>query len=147
MPTMQEVLADQAKRKNLIQDCALLIDEEVKRKGGLGGMAIKTGYKVVKGFKPGFIERTIDSLIDDFADRLQPIAAEAQEKGKAVADHFVAERSRVADTLLGITDQRAERSSHKTIKNAYTKLRPTAKKHVEEAVPGVGRLIEKYTGG
>ena len=147
MPTMQEVLADEAKRKNLIQDCALLIDEEVKRKGGLGGMAIKTGYKLVKGFKPGFIDRTIDSLLDDFVDRLQPIATEAQDKGKPVAEFFVAERSRVADSLLGITDQRAERSTHRTIKGTYTKLRPTAKKHVEEAIPGVGRLIEKYTGG
>jgi len=142
---MQEVLADQAKRKTLIEDCAQLIDDEVKRKGGISGMAIKTGYKMVKGFKPGFIPRTVDALLDDFASALQPVAQEAQEKGKSVGAYFIQEKSRVADNLLGITDKRAERSSHKTIKNAYEKLRPTAKKHVEEAVPGVGRLIEKYT--
>jgi hypothetical protein len=33
------------------------------------------------------------------------------------------------------------------VKGTYLKLRPTAKKHVEEAVPGVGRLVEKHTGG
>ena len=147
MPTMQEVLADNAKRKNLIEDCARLIDDEVKAKGGLSGIAIKTGYKVVKGFKPGFITHTIDNLLDDFADRLQPMVDEAKEKGKPVGSYIAAEKSRAADSLLGITDKRAERSSHKVIKNAYTKLRPTAKKHVEEAIPGVGRLIEKYTGG
>jgi len=147
MPTMQEVLADNAKRKSLIEDCATLIEEEVRGKGGLSGIAIKTGYKVVKGFKPGFIERTTDSLLDDFADRLQPFVEEAKGKSKPVSSHFVSEKSRIADALLGITDKRAERSSHKAVASAYTKLRPTAKKHVEEAVPGVGRLIEKYTGG
>lgn len=147
MPTMQEVLADNAKRKSLIEDCATLIEEEVRGKGGLSGIAIKTGYKVVKGFKPGFIERTTDSLLDDFAERLQPFVEEAKGKSKSVSSHFVSEKGRIADALLGITDKRAERSSHKTVKSAYTKLRPTAKKHVEEAIPGVGRLIEKYTGG
>lgn len=146
MPTMQEVLEDNGKRKALVEDCVRLIEEEVGNKGGISGIAIKTGYKVVKGFKPGFVQHSVDNLIDEFAERLQPIATEAHEKGKPVASYFVAERSRVADTLLGITDKRAQKSSHKVVANAYGKLRPTAKKHVEEAVPGVGKLIEKYTG-
>jgi hypothetical protein len=146
MQTLQDVLADKAKRKILIEDCAKLIDDEVQSKSGLSGIAIKTAYKVVKGLKPGFIPDAIDGLIDDFSARLQPIATEAQEKGKAVGAYFVDQRDRVADALLGITDKRAERSSHKVVKSTYLKLRPTAKKHVEDAVPGVGRLIEKHTG-
>ena len=31
------------------------------------------------------------------------------------------------------------------LKKTYEKLRPTAKKHVEEAVPGIARLIEKHS--
>ena len=147
MPTMQEVLADTTQRKNLIEDCARLIDDEVQNKGGLGGMAIKAGYKVVKGLKPGFIHEATDSLIDAFAEQLQPIATEAKEKGKPVAAFFDSERSRVAEALLSITDKRAEPSSHKVVKGTYQKLRPTAKKHVEDAVPGVGRLVEKHTAG
>ena len=147
MPTMQEVLSDKSKRKVLIEDCAKLIDEEVQNKSGLSGMAIKTGYKMVKGLKPGFIPDAVDGLIDSFSEVLQPIATEAQGKGTPVAKYFESERSRVAEALLGITDKRAERSSHKMVKGTYLKLRPTAKKHVEEAVPGVGRLVEKHTGG
>lgn len=146
MQTMQDVLADKTKRKILIEDCAKLIDDEVQSKSGFSGMAIKTAYKVVKGLKPGFINEAIDGLIDDFSARLQPIATEAQEKGKSVGAYFVDQRDRVADAMLGITDKRAERSSHKVVKSTYLKLRPTAKKHVEDAVPGVGRLVEKHTG-
>ena len=147
MPTLHEILAEAPKRKNLIADCVVVIDEEVHAKGGLGGMAIKAAYKVVKGVKPGFIESSVDSLLDDFAKQLQPIADQANEKGRPVGSYFVSERSRVADALLSITDKRAERSSHKTVKGAYSKLRPSAKKHVEEAVPRLGKLVEKYAGG
>jgi hypothetical protein len=147
MQTMQDVIADHAKRSTLIEDCVRLIDDEVQNKSGLTGIAVKTAYKVVKGLKPGFISDAVDGLIDDFSARLQPIATEAQEKDTSVSAYFVEHRSRVADALLGITDKRAERSTHKVVKGSYSKLRPTAKKHVEEAVPGVGKLVEKYVRG
>ena len=52
---------------------------------------------------------------------------------------------RIADALLTISDERAARSTNGTLKKTYEKLRPTGKKHVEAAVPRVGRLIAKYT--
>ena len=51
----------------------------------------------------------------------------------------------VADALLAISDERAARAKNQGLKKAYEKLRPTGKKHVEAAVPRVGRLIAKYT--
>ena len=51
----------------------------------------------------------------------------------------------IAEALLGITDDRAARAPGGVVKKSYEKLRPTAKKHVEEAVPGVARLIDKHT--
>lgn len=145
MPTMQETVKDPAKRKSIIADCAVIIDEEVASKGGLSGMAIKTAYKLVKGIKPGFIGEAVDGLLDDFSKQLDPLATEASEKGKRVPEYFEANRSRVADALLSITDARAQRSKHGMVKGTYEKLRPSAKRHVEDAVPRVARLIDKYT--
>jgi len=144
---MQEVLAGGSTRSRLIEDCTKLIDDEVQKKGGVSGFAIKAGYKLVKGLKPGFIPEATDKLIDAFADHLQPIANEATEKKQGIAAYFEAERSRVAEALLHITDERAERATHKVVHSAYLKLRPTAKKHVEDAASGVGRLVEKHAGG
>ena len=146
MPSMKEILADKSSRAALIEDCTKLIDEEVQKKGGLSGMALKAGYAVVKGLKPGYIRDTTDGLIDSFAERLSPFVDEAKGKNMGVAAYFEQERSRVAEALLGVTDKRAESSSHKIVNSTYQKLRPTAKKHVEEAVPGVGRLFEKFCG-
>ena len=54
---------------------------------------------------------------------------------------LLASKSRVADALLGVTDRRAAKSSHRTLRKAYEKLRPIAKGHVEEAIPGIGRTL------
>ncbi len=145
MPTMLETVQDATKRKTIIADCVTVIDEEVAAKGGIGGLAIKGAYKVVKGVKPGFIHEAVDGLLDDFSKQLDPLAQEARDKGKRVPEFFEANRSRVADALLSITDGRAQRSRHAMVKSTYEKLRPSAKKNVEEAVPRVARLIDKYT--
>jgi hypothetical protein len=50
----------------------------------------------------------------------------------------------VADALLTISDGRAARAKNAGVKKAYEKLRPTAKKNVEAAVPRLGRLVAKY---
>ena len=50
-----------------------------------------------------------------------------------------------AEKDLAITDERARRTRHNTVKSMYEKLRGLAKKNVEEAVPRVGALIQKHT--
>ncbi len=137
-------------RRRVIADCCTLIDEEVSRKGGFSGAAIKLGYATVKAVKPGFIAEAVDNLLDDFARRLEPfyLAHQKLREGgnpRSLQDHFVGESGAIAEALLGITDDRAARAPGGVVKKSYEKLRPTAKKHVEEAVPGVARLIDKHT--
>ncbi len=50
----------------------------------------------------------------------------------------------MSDALLAVTDERIEGTSKKTIEKAYSSLRPSAKKHVTEALPRVGELVQKY---
>ncbi len=145
MSKLAEVLNSPERKRDVVRDCLGLIDAEVADKGGLSGLAIKAGYKAVKGVKPGFVERVVDGLLPDFADAVDPIYREAAEADKPVGAHFVANRSRVADALLAITDGKAERSTNTVVKKTYEKLRGQAKKNVESAVPRLGNLIEKHT--
>ena len=46
--------------------------------------------------------------------------------------------------LLGITDEKIKGAENRVIIKTYEKLRGQAKKHVEEALPGVGRLIDSH---
>ena len=143
----KRLLGDPARRPRLLDDCVRLIDEEVGSKGGLSGLAIKGGYKIVCAVKPGVIREAMDHLLDDFVLRLEPFWQAHGAEGGAPAAFGDALRRRapeVADALLGITDDRARRAKNATMKGAYERLRPQAKKHVEEAVPRVGRTLSAY---
>lgn len=142
--SLVDVLTDAAKKPQIVKDCCTLIDEEVKDKGGISGLAIKAGYGAVKGIKPGFVEGAVEDLLPEFAKALEPLYAEAQGAGKGISDFFSGNASRVADALLSITDAKAARAKSGVAKGAYDKLRGSAKKNVEQAVPRLGKLIEKY---
>jgi hypothetical protein len=142
--TLKELFSDPTHRQDVVRDCCDLIDREVKDKSGLSGMAIKAGYAVVNGVKPTFVRETVDHLLDAFADRLDPIYQEAKGAGKPVGDHFVANKGRVADALLAITDERAKRSKSPTVAKTYEKLRGSAKANVEAAMPRLGALVAKH---
>lgn len=143
--TLVDKITTQPKRQQVIKDCELLIEEEVKKKGGLSGMAIKMAFSLVKAVKPGFITEAIEHLIEDFARRLDPFYQAARSSGRPLPGQFNERSSEIAEALLGITDARARTAQNAAVKKSYEKLRPTAKANVVEAVPGIARLIEKHT--
>jgi len=145
MPKLTEALTAESKKSLVVDDCCKLIDEEVADKSGFSGLAIKAGYGAVKGIKPGFVRQVVTDLLPEFAKVLEPFHDEAVAQGKPVHAHFEGNSARVADSLLGITDAKAKNAKSGVVKGTYEKLRPTAKKHVEQAIPRLGKLIEKHT--
>lgn len=142
MPKLGEIL--EARKPEVVEDCLQVIDAEVADKGGLSGLAIKAGYAAVKGVKPGFIKHVVGDLLPEFAAALDPMYQEAKGASKKTGDHFRAAPGRVADALLAITDKKADHSTSGVVKGAYGKLRGTAKKNVEAAVPRLSRMLDKY---
>jgi hypothetical protein len=144
MTTLPEALSSTDKKETVIDDCLQLIDAEVADKGGISGLALKAGYSAVKGIKPGFIRGVVNDLLPEFAQALDPFYQEAVEKKKKPGDHFVANGPRVADALLSITDARAKNAKSGVVRSTYDKLRGSAKKNVEQALPRLGKLVEKH---
>ncbi len=145
MPNLIEALTAESKKSAVVEDCLALIDAEVADKGGLTGLAIKAGYKTVQGIKPGFVRSVVTDLLPDFARALEPIYEEARAGGQSVRAHFASNTARVADALLSITDDKAKRAKSGLVKGTYDKLRGSAKKNVEAAVPRLAGMIEKHT--
>jgi hypothetical protein len=124
-----------------------LVEDEVAAKGGLTGIAIKGAFKVVSTVKPGVIREALDHLLDDFVNRLDPLYQTHRASGgdaRTFPAFLVQKKGEAADLLLGVTDERARRAHNKTLKGAYEKLRPQAKKHVEDAIPGAGRVFARH---
>ncbi|MET0414341.1 MAG: hypothetical protein ABW217_23720 [Polyangiaceae bacterium] len=145
MATLRDQLGHGDKRAAIIKDANDVLEMEVQDKGGLTGVAIRGAFAIVKGVKPGFTTEVIDHLLNDFLDALDPIYQEAVAQGKRPGVHLAGNRDRMAEALLAITDARAERASRGVIKKTYDKLRPSAKKHVGDAAPRVGELLDRHT--
>jgi hypothetical protein len=143
--TLNDVLSDEAKRASIIEDICRLVDDEVAKQRGIGGVAIKAGYRLVQGVKPGFVRNVVHTLLPEFAAALEPIRQKAVAQGERVSRYFDAHPTEVAEALLSVTDSRAQKSEHGSVKGAYGKLRGSARKNVESAVPHLGLIIEKHT--
>lgn len=138
--------ADAERRARIVRDAERVLDAEVSGKAGIGGLAVKATFKVVKGLQPGFIPSAVDDLLEDFVRNLEPHwETWRTSKEGTCAEYFVTHSSEVADSLLSVTDGRAESTRHNTLKKAYLKLRPKGKEHVVASMPRVGAMIEKNT--
>jgi hypothetical protein len=144
MSTLSEALGSDSRKSVVVDDCLALIDAEVSDKGGLTGLAIKAGYRTIQGVKPGFVRQVVIDLLPEFANALDPLYQEAKSSGRNVKEYLSANATRAADALLTITDEKAQRSRSGMVKGTYEKLRGSAKKNVEAAVPRLAAMIEKH---
>ena len=145
--SLRAALSDETTRRLVVDDCVQLVDEEVGRKKGLGGVVIKTGYKAVKGIKPGFIRQVVEALLDRWAGELDPLWERGQQSPEGPRAYLEAHRSEVAEALLAVTDEKSRSAKHGIVRTTYGKLRPTAKRHVEEAVPALAAMLESHLCG
>jgi hypothetical protein len=143
MSSLKEQLGSGEKRSQVVDDAVKVLDAEVADKSGLTGLAIKGGYKVVQGVRPGFVRDVVSNLLDDFLDAMNPLYQEAQQKGRPAGAYLLENKGRVAEALLGVTDRKAQRADG-VLKKAYEKLRPLAKGQVEAAAPRLAELLEKH---
>jgi hypothetical protein len=144
MAHLSEILTVPGKRAAVVADACALLDREVAGVKGVSGIAVRSGYKLLKGVRPGIVPTAVDTLLPPFAEQLDPFYQEHLATGEDLSEILVAQRSSMDDALRSITDDRAERTSHGSITKAYRQLRGTAKKHVENAAPGIGQLIAKH---
>jgi hypothetical protein len=139
--TLREIITTPETRPVVVQECVELVETEV----GAKGLLIRGAYKTVTKIKPGFVKSAIDGLLDDWLDKMEPFYGDWRQGGSGdYSDYLNTRKTEVADELLKVTDERAKSSKHKTAAKMYNKLRPSALKNVESAVPGLGKLIEEH---
>lgn len=145
MPSLQEVISDPTRRSQVVADAAIVLDEEVADKSGISGLAIKGAFAVLKGLKPGVVAELIEGLLPEFAQAVDPVV-EKRPPGSDVRGYLNSHTNDVVQALLGVTDRRAQHTTHQTLLKLYQKLRPTAEKNVAAAVPRVAGLVAKHVG-
>ena len=147
MPTLRDILLTEDKKDAVFADCQLLLDQEVKKKKGVSGVAVKTGFKVVRTFKKGFLPKVIADLVPEFCDALEPLHEEHIETNEgSFGEYMVEHEETVSHALISVTDGKAEESHNRTLKKLYKRLRPSAERNILVSVPGLAKLMDKHYG-
>jgi hypothetical protein len=143
---LSDKVSDLETQWKVVGDCAKLMDEQVAAKSGLTGLALKAAYGVVKGVGPTYIPGAIHRLLPEVLVALDPMWDEGVQAGDPVA-YLTQNRSRTADALLSTTDAKIERAQNGVVRASYNKLRKSVKSDVEEAVPGLARILANHAQG
>ncbi|CAM2845784.1 DUF6918 family protein [Skermania piniformis] len=144
---LTDTLLDSTHKPAFVADAQSVLDGEVAAKKGASGLAVKGGYAAMKKVSPTIVGDALDSLLPQFLQQLQPFWQDYQAGGAgSFADALTARSDEAAEALLSVTDARAERSSRPSMTKIYSSMRGAAKKHVIEALPQVGALVQRHAG-
>jgi uncharacterized protein DUF6918 len=143
--TLCQLLLTPETMPQVVTDCQGLVEQELSSKSGVSGIAVKTAYKVVTTFAPGYYQAAIGSMLPDLTDRLEPFWADFNASGGAEFGDYLAKRGgEVSEALLSVTDGMAAASERAVLVKAYKAVRGGAGKHIEAALPNMGALVQKY---
>lgn len=126
----------------LVAECVTLVERHVATRGGLKGLALKSGLGMAKAAKPQILDRAMQRLLPEFATALEPMYARFRSTGSADFAAFLARHEREAvAALLRVADRRVEASSNGAIKSVYARLRGGAEAEVAAVLPGLAGLL------
>jgi len=110
---------------------------------GIGGAAIKTAYAAAKKVDARLVSRATNRMLPDFLTALEPYW---QEGPADFGAHLTAQEDAVTESLLAVTDRRADNPAHAAVARVYGMVRPKAKTHVTAALPRLGSTLQSLAG-
>lgn len=143
MTRLADILSRDDVRQRLVDEMSRLVEEEVSQRRGVMGFTLRSGYRVVTAFGNDFVRRAVDELVESFIAELDPLLDEHGAL-EGFEEYLVANRQRVADRMLRVTDARRDACNNIPLRRAYDSLSPVARGSVERAVPRIGRLLQRY---
>jgi hypothetical protein len=144
--TLREILLTPENEPHVIDDCLKLIDSQVAEASGVSGAAVKVAYKTASAFMSGYMRKTVTTMLPDIVDALESYWTDFNASGGSeFGDYLAKNGEQVAESLLGVSDAHAAKSERPTIIKAYQAVRGGAAKHIEAALPAVGKLVAKYS--
>ncbi len=147
MKTLKSIVEAPEVRQAVCRDSLKVLDDEVSKRSGISGLAIKGAYKLLKGAQGGrALERVVEVLMPEFIEAFEPYFEQYQRGGsRGSFESFVMPHlEELADKLLSITDKKAQDTDSAIVRNTYQKLRPKAKKEVVTSLPALARMIDNY---
>lgn len=144
MKNLGEILLAPTRQQAVLADCVRMIEQFVAERGGLKGMAYKTGLKLIKASRPDIVERAVQRLFPEYLGALAPLHERFRAEGGGDFGVFLQSHSAQAvQALLELADRRASAASP-GVRKAYARFRDGAEAEVARLLPALGALITKH---
>lgn len=144
MASLPDILLAPQRKDTLVADCVQLIEDHVATRGGIRGVAMKTGVSMLKGAKPDVLQRAVSALLPDFAQALDPQYQACRKSGQDFAAALQARADGTVAALLGIADRRIQLTQIKGAKTLYSRLRGSAEDEIRQLLPRLVQIIARH---
>ena len=117
MPTLSEIVAQDANRDQLVKQMSQVVTQFVNNKSGLSFIPIKMGFKALMNSKPDALDKGMSRLLPELCGALDSYYT--GHAGKSFADFIDKSKDKIAQDLLDKTQARIEKSDNSTAKQVW----------------------------
>lgn len=145
MRSLSDILLAPDKKDAAIADFAQLLESSVSSRGGIRGMAMKTGLAMLKKARPDIMQRGAHRMLPEFIAALDPLFERFQREGAGDFASFLSRHTQEAtQRIVGAADRSMGATQNPTARSVYEKFRNGAEKDVTSLLPEIGQLVNKY---
>ncbi len=145
MTTLADLLLAPPQRDVLIKGGAALLEKAIADRGGITGVAYRTGYAMIKAAKPGAAQRASKELMPGFAEALEPLFKQHLQRGgrpEVFGSSLLTGSTEAVSRMIAVADRRVEGSSD-MVRKTYGRFRGNAEAEVTRILPGFAALIDQ----
>jgi len=145
MSSLADILVAGQPPGPLVATLAQAMEAHIQAKGGLKGMAMKTGYNLMRSAKPDLAERAVRGLLPDILAALEPTYQQFRKTGAADFGSFL--QLRAAEAVPAVTaavQRRFEASSNPAAQKLYKQFSGSVADDLKTLLPSFGRSISAH---
>lgn len=148
MAALADIVLAPAKKDALMAECVGLAEDQVASRGGLRGLTVRAGLKMIKAARPDIMQRAVNRLLPEFLAALEPLyqeyASSVARQGQDFAAFLGGRPQAAVAALLGVADARVALNPNAAVKSIYARLRGGAEHEVGAALPRFAELLSRY---
>ena len=147
MDSLSRILEASPHREALIREMAGLLEAHIAGKSGIKGMAMKTGFSLLRKAKPDLAQRAVKGLLPDIASALDGLHGEFQRSQGSDLAGFLRTRADEAVPLASAAiERRIETSGSPAVQKVFRQFKGSVAEELRALLPAMGAAMGRQLG-
>jgi len=145
MPSLSDILLSANRPDGLVPALATTLETHVAAQSGLKGLAMKTGYNLLRSAKPDLATRAVNGLLPSIVTALEPLYAEFQRGASGDFGQFLQARAPQAVAMVAsAVEQRVMGSGNSAAQSVFRQFKGSVGDELTKLLPSVGRVLSAH---